>query len=378
MIDVDRVERTPAFVLEHEALQRNLEVIKDLQESAPVTFLLALKGFAMHAVFPLVAKAVRGATASSLNEALLANEFFDEVHAYAPAYLPREFPAIAKIAKHITFNSIAEHERYRNVLDRQHIALRINPEYSPVATDLYNPCAPGSRLGVSETDLRKLPPGVTGLHAHNLCESDAQHSAATLERIEQLFGHLFESLSFLNLGGGHLVTRKGYRIDILTNALQDFHARHPHIELILEPGAAFAWETGVLVATVLDIVKNGPMMTAMLDTSFATHMPDCLEMPYTPRVRGARIIEASSDAGDGYRIRLGGASCLAGDWVGDYLFDEPVRIGQRLVFEDMMHYTMVKTTMFNGIALPDIVIFENGWPTLVRRFGHEEYRARLC
>jgi carboxynorspermidine decarboxylase len=255
--------------------------------------------------------------------------------------------------------------------------IRINPEYSTVATDLYNPCTPGSRLGVRASDLAMLPKGITGLHAHNLCEGGAKELTGTLENIERLFGHLLPDISWLNLGGGHLITKKGYNIELLQQTLRAFHARYPHIEIILEPGAAFVWETGFLVATVLDIVENQGVTTAMLDTSFATHMPDCLEMPYTPRVHGAVVADGISTEPSSHRIRLGGASCLAGDWVGDYLFPAPLKIGDRVVFEDMMHYTMVKTTTFNGIALADIGIYNGSGYELVKRFSYEDYRSRL-
>ena len=376
-VDPRRLERTPAFVLEHDAFKRNLEVISRLQTQVPARFILALKGFAMHAIFGEIASVVGGATASSLNEALLAAEYFDEVHAYAPAYIPTEFSRMAALSSHVTFNSLGEYHRYSEQLGGKKAGLRINPGYSVVATDLYNPCVPGSRLGIPPEELASLPEGISGLHVHNLCESGAEDSIGTLLRIEQVFGHLLPSISWLNLGGGHLVTRQGYDTELLVDGLRSFHERHPHIELILEPGAAFVWDTGVLVARVLDIVERGHVVSAMLDTSFATHMPDCLEMPYTPRLRGAKIVEKELTGKDGVVIRLGGASCLAGDWVGDYLFEQMPKVGDFVIFEDMMHYTMVKTTMFNGIALPDLCIWKNGNASVVRRSSYEDYRRRL-
>ncbi len=377
MIDPASVERTPAFVLDYEAFLHNLELLTGVQKETPFSLLLALKGFAMHAVFNEIAVCTAGATASSLNEARLASEFFNNVHVYAPVYMPQEFPRIAEIASHITFNSLNQYERYRHSMGKAQAGIRINPEYSTVTTDLYNPCTPGSRLGVRASDLATLPKGITGLHAHNLCEGGAEELAGTLENIERLFGHLLPNISWLNLGGGHLITKKGYNIELLQQTLRAFHARHPHIEIILEPGAAFVWETGFLIATVLDIVENQGVTTAMLDTSFATHMPDCLEMPYTPRVQGAVVTDDISTEHNSHRFRLGGASCLAGDWVGDYLFPAPLKIGDRVVFEDMMHYTMVKTTTFNGIALADIGISNGGGYELVKRFSYEDYRNRL-
>jgi len=378
MLDVAAVQRTPAFVLEQEALTRNLSIIGTLQERIPARFLLALKGFAMYEVFDQIAEVATGATASSLHEARLASQYFSEVHAYCPAYLPRDFPFISTIARHITFNSLSEYERYRGNLGTGKAGLRINPEYSTVETDLYNPCVPGSRLGVVSSYLSRLPDGISGLHSHNLCESGAEDLEATLAQIERLYGHLLDDIEWLNLGGGHLVTRQGYDRDLLVKILNVFHDRHPHVELILEPGAAFVWETGVLVATVLDIVKNGTTKTVMLDTSFAAHMPDCLEMPYTPRVRGMEILQPHIEpANEGEVIRFGGSSCLAGDQVGEYVCPTPLAIGDRVVFEDMMHYTMVKTNMFNGIALPDIAIWSDDSYHVVRRFSYEDYKYRL-
>lgn len=377
-LDCLAVKQTPAFVLEHEAFARNLEVIADLQSRIPARFLLALKGFAMHALFDEIATVATGATASSLYEARLAAEHFNDIHLYCPAYVPRDFPFIASLASHITFNSLEEYNRYGHMIGDAKVGLRINPEYSTVETDLYNPCVPGSRLGISASALRSLPPGVSGLHSHNLCESGATELAATLANIERLYAHVLKDITWLNLGGGHLVTRAGYDHQLLKETLDAFHARHPHIELMLEPGAAFVWETGVLVAQVLDIVENGGVKTALLDTSFAAHMPDCLEMPYTPRIRGMRIRQSNELPSPSEEIiRLGGSSCLAGDWVGEYLCPYPLRVGDRLVFEDMMHYTMVKTTMFNGIALPDIAIWRDGTYQVVRRFSYEDYKGRL-
>lgn len=378
MIDSSLVERTPAFVLDHGRLKENLALIGGLQERIPARFLLALKGFAMYEVFDMIANVASGASASSLNEARLAAEHFSEVHAYCPAYNPREFPFIAAIAKHITFNSITQYERYKGALGRARAGLRINPEYSTVETDLYNPCITGSRLGIPAPQLQALPEGISGLHSHNLCENGALELEATLQQIERLYGHLLKDIEWLNLGGGHLVTRKGYDHGLLERTLDDFHGRYPHIELILEPGAAFVWETGVLVSEVLDVVENEGTISIMLDTSFAAHMPDCLEMPYTPRVQGMRIRRPDEKpARDEQVIRFGGSSCLAGDWVGQYICEGLPKAGDRIVFEDMMHYTMVKTTMFNGIALPDIGIWENGIYRVVKRFSYENYKYRL-
>lgn len=381
--------RTPAFVLEETRLEENLAVIDQIQEEAPCRFLIALKGFAMFSQFPKISGTARGAAVSSLNECRLAGEYFSgNVHAYAPVYRDDEFYAFAETCRHISFNSLNQYEHFKHRLRGASPGLRINPEYSAVENDLYNPCIPGSRLGVSASELSKdpqlqgssLPGGIEGFHVHNLCESGAEDTIGTLRSIEKLYGRFLPQISWLNLGGGHLVTQKGYRRDILIRGLQEFHEKYPHISLILEPGAAFVWETGVLVSTVLDIIRSGSYTIAMLDTSFAAHMPDCLEMPYTPRIRNGEIIRADSDVQKGSYgpYRLGGSSCLAGDFTGPYRFAEAPSRGDRIIFEDMMHYTMVKTTMFNGIGLPDIGIRRSsGIYEIIRSFGYEDYKQRL-
>ncbi len=370
MITPNMISNTPAFVLEYALLQENLQKIKELQNRLPVSFLFALKGFAMHAVFDEIASCAVGATASSLNELLLAAPYFAQVHAYAPVYIEREFPSIASIATHITFNSLSQFEKHKDQLRGVEMSIRINPLYATVQTDLYNPCSVGSRLGVLPHQLLSLPAGIVGLHCHNLCESSAEDTVNTLQSIQKHWAHLLPEIKYLNLGGGHLVTRKGYDTELFSKGILDFHNRYPHIALFLEPGAAFVWETGYLVTEILDIVKNGPITTLMLDTSFAAHMPDCLEMPYSPQVVGARLVDEG-----GYR--LGGCSCLAGDWVGSYDFEREPKIKDRLILQDMMHYTMVKTTMFNGIALPDIGIVKDDAYRVVKSFGFDDYQRRL-
>ena len=378
MLDATKVAHTPAFVLENEAFEKNLSLIRNLQKELPCTFLFALKGFGMHRVFGEIATSAQGATASSLNEARLAREYFSSVHAYAPVYQPEEFDAIAKLSSHITFNSIDQYVRYKERVHTSLAGLRVNPKYEVVETALYDPCSPGSRLGINPINLAELPLGITGLHVHNLCESGAQQMKGTLDAVERLYGRFFPQITWLNLGGGHLVTREGYDLKLFKETVLAFSRKYPHIELIFEPGAAYVWETGVLVSEILDIVESDGITTLMLDTSFTAHMPDCLEMPYTPRVRGAKIIEDKDKASEtGHRLRLGGSSCLAGDWVGTYLFPTIPKVGDRLVFEDMMHYTMVKTTMFNGIALPDIGMFRDGKYEVVKHFSYEDYKGRL-
>lgn len=377
MLDPAKITHTPAFVLEYGAFMKNLSLIGELQRELPCTFLFALKGFGMHRVFPELADCAKGATASSLNEARLASEFFSSVHAYAPVYSPDEFDDIARLSSHVTFNSVDQFNRYKKRLGSSLAGLRVNPQYAVVEQALYDPCSPGSRLGINPNNLKELPEGITGLHVHNLCESGSLEMKETLEAVEQLYGKFFADLTWLNLGGGHLVTKSGYDLELFRETVKGFNKKYPHIELIFEPGAAYVWDTGVLVSEVLDIVSSDGVTTLMLDTSFTAHMPDCLEMPYTPRVVGSTIASEEALQGEGYRVRLGGASCLAGDWVGDYLFPSLPEVGDRLVFSDMMHYTMVKTTMFNGVAHPDIGIYRDGSYELVKRFTYEDYKGRL-
>lgn len=379
-MDISRIP-SPCFVLDEALLRRNLELIHSVQQAAGVQIILAFKGFAMWSTFPLVRQYLSGATASSLNEARLCyEEMHTKAHTYAVAYLPREFGRILKYSSHITFNSLSQYRRFRRRLERHpepiSAGLRVNPEWSPVGTALYNPASPGSRLGEVAENLKKgLPEGIEGLHFHTLCESSSYDLEKTLEHFEARFGHFLPQLKWVNFGGGHLMTRAGYDVGHLIRVLQGFKARYPHLHVILEPGSAIAWDTGVLVATVLDIVKNKGVRTAILDVSFTAHMPDTLEMPYRPRVRGAN---AEPTPADPHRYRLGGVSCLSGDFMEEYGFEAPLRIGQKLVFEDMIHYTMVKTTTFNGVTHPSIAIWrEDGRLDVVRRFGYRDYKNRL-
>jgi len=371
---------SPCFVLDEARLRANLELLAQVQARSGATILCALKGFAMIESFPLVSRYLAGVTASSLSEALLGLERFGrEIHAYCPAYIDADFDAIARVASHLTFNSISEYQRYRGRSRRASPGLRINPEYAEVETDLYNPCVPGSRLGVTAATLAaavgdgRVPEGVEGLHFHTLCEKGADTLARTIEQVERRFGPQLDQVRWLNMGGGHAITRAGYDVEGLIELVRAVKARHPQLErVILEPGSAVGWQTGELVATVLDIVDNQGIRTAMLDVSFSAHMPDCLEMPYRPAVHGA------SDAGEGHRYHLGGQTCLAGDFMPDYVFERELAVGDRVVFADMMHYTMVKTTTFNGVGLPAIAIWrEQGGLDVVKRFGYEDYKRRL-
>lgn len=379
---------SPCYVLNEAKLRRNLELLKRVQDEAGVEIICALKGFAMFSAFPLVSQYLAGATASSLNEArLIANEWGTKAHTYAPAYRDDEFDEILELSSHLTFNSWSQWERFRKrVADfNQRLetenpkplscGIRINPQYSEVATDLYNPCIPGSRLGVVRSALPdRLPPEVEGLHFHTLCENDSHTLERTLHAVELRFGDLLQQVKWLNMGGGHLITRADYDPDHLIGVMKAFKAKFPHLHVILEPGSAVGWQTGVLVSTVLDVLDAQGIDVAILDTSFSNHMPDTLEMPYKPRVLGA-----DSDPVPGKpSYRLGGMTCLAGDYMGDYSFEKPLQVGDKVVFDDMIHYTMVKTTTFNGVNLPGIGIWqEEETFRLVRSYGYESYRDRL-
>ena len=368
---------SPCYVLDEVAFRKNLKLIKSVKDRAGVEIILAFKAFAMCSVFPIVREYIPYSTASSLVEARLAfEEMGSPAHTYGPAYTDKEFPAIMNCSSHITFNSLNQFERFYPQTQFNNIScgLRINPEFSDVETDLYNPCAPGSRLGiVSDLLGANLPDGVEGLHFHTLCESSSFDLEKTLNIVEEKFGKYFPQLKWLNMGGGHLMTREGYDTGHLISLLKTFKAKYPDLQLILEPGSAFAWRTGVLVSTVIDIVENKGIMTAMLDVSFACHMPDCLEMPYKPSILGA------TDAVPGKpTYRMGGNSCLSGDFMGDWSFENELKIGDRIVFEDMIHYTMVKTTMFNGVSHPGIGMWTTGNEfKLIREFGYEDYKSRL-
>lgn len=369
---------SPCFVLEERLLKQNLQLLREVKEKAGVEIILALKGFAMWSTFPLVRQYLPGATASSLHEAKLINEEMGtKAHLYAPAYLDEEFPELMRLSSHITFNSVAQYERFKDRIaafpEKISCGLRINPEYSEVEVEMYNPCAVGSRLGMTATELGEtLPEGIEGLHFHNLCESGSYALENTLKSVEAKFAPLLKKVKWVNMGGGHLITSKGYNVGHLVQILRDFKSRYD-VHVILEPGAAIAWQTGVLVSTVLDVVESGGIRTAILDVSFAAHMPDTLEMPYKPK-----ILSATDPVPGNPAYRLGGLTCLAGDFMGDYSFAAPLQPGDKLVFLDMIHYTMVKTTTFNGVNLPSIGIQkEDNTFQLIKKFGYEEYKSRL-
>ncbi|MEZ4983750.1 MAG: carboxynorspermidine decarboxylase [Saprospiraceae bacterium] len=370
---------SPSFVLEEEKLIQNLEHIAEVQRAADIHIILALKAFAMWPVFPLVYKYLSGATASSLAEArLIYEEMGCKAHTYSPAYLPEEFDDLLRYSSHITFNSLNQYHRFieqvHNSQEKVSPGLRVNPEYSEVETDLYNPASPVGRLGETLPNLAGgLPEGIEGLHFHTLCESSSYTFERTLAVFEEKFSPFFAQLKWVNFGGGHLMTRADYDRPHLIRVLQGFRERHPHLQVIMEPGSAIAWQTGFLLTRVLDIVENHGVKTALLDVSFTAHMPDTLEMPYRPAVRGGSEPQAGNPT-----YRLGGVSCLAGDYMTEYSFDHELRIGERLILEDMIHYTMVKTTMFNGVKHPNICVLKgNGQLEVIRQFGYEDFKGRL-
>ena len=374
--DYSRVP-SPCYVVEEELLRRNLSLIRSVAERADVDIILAFKAFALWRTFPIFREYIEHSTASSLAEARMAFEKFgSKAHTYAPIYTDQDFPQIAACSSHITFNSLTQYAHFAEQAREAGVScgLRINPEFSDVTTDLYNPCALGSRLGVTADALGdSLPDGLEGLHFHTLCESSSYDLERTLAVVEAKFGRFFGQIKWLNMGGGHLMTRADYDVEHLVKLLTTFRQKYPHLRLILEPGSAFAWRTGVLVSTVQDVVENHGIRTAMLDVSFACHMPDCLEMPYKPAIVGATDAVVGKPT-----YRMGGNSCLSGDYYGDWSFDRALRVGDRIVFEDMIHYTTVKTTMFNGISHPSIVLRHcDGTLETLRHFSPDDYFARM-
>lgn len=381
------MRETPYYRIEERLLRNNLALIRRTANEAGVEFILAFKAFALWKTFFIFRDYIAHTTASSPNEARLAfEEFGSKAHTYSPAYEDKDFDTIMRCSSHITFNSLQQFEHfYPRIVENKKLiscGLRINPQYSEIETTLYNPCAPGSRFGILAEQLPdQLPEGVEGFHCHNHCESSAAALVHTLEHIEARFGKWLPAIKWLNLGGGHLLTRKDYDVRLLIDTLKSFKARYPQLHLILEPGSAFAWQTGDLFASVVDIVENDGIKTAILNVSFTCHMPDCLEMPYWPAIRGAETLEPPQAAGrerEPLVYRLGGNSCLSGDFMGYWRFEQPLQIGDTIRFSDMIHYTTVKTNMFNGIPHPSLVLLrENGEEELLRRFGYEDYRDRM-
>lgn len=379
----------PCYVVEEKLLRRNLSLIADIAQRSGTEFILAFKAFALWRTFGIFREYISHTTASSLHEAQLAyEEFGSKAHTYSPAYEDDTFDRIAHFSSHITFNSLSQFRHFAPRLkamceERPSIGLRINPERSEIETELYNPCAPGSRFGVTSAQLAKdgLPEEVEGFHCHCHCESTSYALEHTLSEIELRFGYWLPRLKWINLGGGHLVTHKEYNVEHLIQVLRSFRERHPNLQVILEPGSAFAWQTGELISQVVDIVENHGIKTAILNVSFTCHMPDCLEMPYHPTVRGAETL-ADARGTDIEReelvYRLGGNSCLSGDYMSAWRFPRPIQVGDTIVFEDMIHYTTVKTTLFNGITHPAIALrHTDGHIEVLRRFGYEDYRGRM-
>jgi carboxynorspermidine decarboxylase len=377
-IDYSKIP-SPCYIIEEDRFRNNLSLIKHVSEESGAELILAFKGFAMWGVFPILKEYVNGAAASSLHEARLC---FDEIgmpaHTYSPVYKETDFKSVLKYSSHVTFNSLEQYNKYSGFLsgypEKISAGLRINPEYSEIGHDIYNPCAPGSRLGITADDLirKGLPGGIEGLHFHVLFESDSYALEKIMQVVEMKFGRFFPKIKWINMGGGHLMTRKGYDTEHLVKILKRFR-ENTGLHIILEPGSAFAWETGELVSTVEDIVDNQGIKTAILDVSFTAHMPDCLEMPYKPKIIGA------TDPVKGMpTYRLGGNSCLSGDFMGEWSFENELKPGDRIIFLDMIHYTMVKTTTFNGVHHPSIGMWtmDNKFK-LIKEFGYEDYKNRL-
>ena len=370
---------SPAFVLDEKLLRKNLELIDHVQKEAGIEIILAFKGFAMWSTFPVVREYLTGATASSLYEAKLCyEEMKTRAHVYAPVYFDNEFEELMQYTSHIVFNSVSQYKRfYARTQQADHpisCGLRVNPEYSDVGTELYNPSAAGSRLGIGSREFpEELPDGIEGIHFHVLCESTSYSLEKVLINLEDRFGRHLHQVKWVNMGGGHLMTRKGYDHKHLIELLTNFRKKYD-VKVILEPGSAIAWETGVLVSTVIDVVEHRGIKTAILDVSFTAHMPDTLEMPYRPGIVGAKDPDSNSK----YLYRLGGVSCLAGDYMEAYDFGRELEYGDRIIFNDMIHYTMVKTNMFNGVNHPLIAIWtKDNKLNIVRRFNYRDFKGRL-
>ncbi len=373
----------PVYILEEAKLRNNLSLISSIAKEADIEIILAFKAYALWKTFPIFRKYINATTASSLYEAKLGyNEFGAPTHTFSPAYTDYEIDEIAQCSSHLVFNSLSQFNRFhlqaKQANSNISIGLRVNPEYSEVETLLYNPCAAGTRFGVSADKLpQQLPTDIEGFHIHCHCENGSDVFERTLQHIEDKFSQWFEQIKWINFGGGHLMTRKDYDIKRLISILQKFKTKYPHLKVILEPGSAFTWQTGPLVSQVVDIVEDKGITTAILNVSFTCHMPDCLEMPYYPDVRTAKHVEESEQHAKNV-YRLGGNSCLSGDWLGYWKFDHELQIGENIVFEDMLHYTTVKTNMFNGITHPDIALLkQDGELETLRNFTYNDYKQRM-
>ncbi len=375
---------TPYYIVYETRLRRNLELIDRVKREAGVDIIMAFKANALWRTFPIIREYCRNSTASSLNEMRLGNEELGgEVHSYCPAYTPATIMEYLGGSTHLTFNSVSQWERFRKNLEdfnategNHHVSagLRVNPLCSVIETDIYNPCIPGSRFGVTAEQLGgNLPEGIEGLHFHALCESTSYDLEKVLTAFEEQFGSLLPAVKWVNMGGGHLMTREGYDVEHLIGLLRGFKSRYPWLNVIMEPGSAFTWRTGDLITSVVDVVENQGVKTAIIDASFACHMPDCLEMPYQPAITESIALDATKPT-----YRLGGNSCLSGDFVGDWSFERELQIGDRLTLEDMNHYTTVKTNMFNGIQHPSIVLCRaDGECEYLRRYDYSDYKTRM-
>ena len=373
----------PVYILEEAKLRNNLSLISSIAKEADIEIILAFKAYALWKTFPIFREYINATTASSLYEAKLGyHEFGAPTHTFSPAYTDYEIDEIAQCSSHLVFNSLSQFNRFhlqaKQANSNISIGLRVNPEYSEVETLLYNPCAAGTRFGVSADKLpQQLPADIEGFHIHCHCENDSDVFERTLQHIEDKFSPWFKQIKWINFGGGHLMTRKGYDIKRLVSILQKFKTKYPHLKVILEPGSAFAWQTGSLVSQVVDIVEDKGISTAILNVSFTCHMPDCLEMPYYPDVRTAKHVKDSEQHAKNV-YRLGGNSCLSGDWMGYWRFDHELQVGENIIFEDMLHYTTVKTNMFNGITHPDIALLkQNGELETLRNFTYSDYKQRM-
>ena len=368
--------KSPCYVVEERLVRNNLRLIQSVAEQSGAKIIMAFKAFALWKLFHITREYIPCSTASSLNEARMAFEKLgSKPHTYAPIYREEEIEQIANLSSHITFNSLRQYEKFGRICHKKGVScgLRINPEYSEVETELYNPCAPGSRLGITSTQLGdRLPEGIEGLHFHTLCESTSYELEETLSVVERRFGHLIDGLKWINFGGGHHITRKGYDVALLVKTLKDFRKRHPNLEVYLEPGEAIALNAGTLVTSVREVFDYGTPI-AILDASAECHMPDVIEMPYRPPIRGA------GEPGEKrYTYRLGGPTCLAGDVIGDYSFARRLKPGDEIVFGDMAIYTMVKNNTFNGMPLPSIALKKkNGRVVILREFGYNDFKCRL-
>lgn len=367
---------SPCYVCDEAKLEQNLQLMQRVQNEAQVDIILALKGFSMWSTFPLVKQYLKGATASAVWEAKLAKfEMGGEVHCYSPAYKQKDMDELLKLVHHLSFNSLSQWLTFKDQVMQSSVSpgLRVNPENQEADTPLYDPCAPGSRLGILASQLEGQDlSGIEGFHVHNLCECDSYATERTLKAIDNKFSEYLPHLTWLNLGGGHLMTKQGYDLEHLINALKTFKQKYPNLRIIMEPGSAVAWDAGALVCEIVDIVENEQQIL-ILDISATAHMPDVLEMPYRPRITNAGLPHEKA-----FTYRIGGNSCLAGDVIEKYSFDHQLNPGDRLVFEDMLHYTMVKTTFFNGVEHPAIgILRKNGSFDVVKTFTYEEFKARL-